>query len=131
MLVLPFRRTHDVALSKAIEQYISTKYDQHPHMFARDLETIDELRKAAAHTLEAHTSGIRKLQVYTAQLVWIGGKFPIDVGIWIDLILASKLTSSCPQIGIDFIWYPALGYNTQRPSALAAILSGRNKFNNL
>lgn len=48
-------------------------------MFARDLETIDKLRVDAVNSLEAHTSGIRKLTAYAAQLVWIGGKFPIDV----------------------------------------------------
>ena len=78
-LSLPFRRTHSTTLSSAIKQYISTKYDQHPDMFTRDLETIDKLRVDAVNTLEAHTSGIRKLTSYSAQLVWIGGKFPIDV----------------------------------------------------
>lgn len=96
LLQLPFRRTHTVSLSNAIKQYISTKYDQHPDMFKQDLETIDHLRHAAVHALEPHTSGVRKLQCYAAQLVWMGGKFPVD-------------------IGLDFVWYPALGYNTQRP----------------
>ncbi|KAI9815101.1 MAG: pH-response regulator protein palA/rim20 [Pycnora praestabilis] len=96
ILFLPFRRTHAVSLSTAIRQYISTKYDQHPDMFTQDLEVIDRLRSDAINSLEAHVSGIRKLQAYAAQLVWIGGKFPID-------------------IGVDFTWYPALGYNTQRP----------------
>ncbi|KAK4935836.1 pH-response regulator protein palA/rim20, partial [Elasticomyces elasticus] len=96
ILFLPFRRTHNVSLAQAIKQYISTKYDQHPDMFAKDLETIDQLRNGAVHALEPHVSGIRKLQAYAAQLVWMGGKFPID-------------------IGVDFVWYPALGYNTQRP----------------
>lgn len=79
ILFLPFRRTHSITLSSAIKQYISTKYDQHPDMFIRDLETIDNLRVDAVNCLEAHTSGIKKLTAYAAQLVWIGGKFPIDV----------------------------------------------------
>ena len=79
ILFLPFRRTHSVALSAAIRQYISSKYDQHPDVFKQDLEIIDRLRVDAANTLEAHVSGIRKLAAYAAQLVWIGGKFPIDV----------------------------------------------------
>jgi programmed cell death 6-interacting protein len=79
MLVLPFRRTHAASLSDAIQQYISTKYDQHPDMFAKDLATIDQLRGAAAAVLEPHNSGIAKLQAYAAQLVWLGGKFPADV----------------------------------------------------
>ncbi|KAF2399193.1 BRO1-domain-containing protein [Trichodelitschia bisporula] len=96
ILFLSFRRTHALSFNDAIKQYISTKYDQHPDMFARDLQTIDELRREAAHALEPHVSGIKKLQAYAAQLVWLGGKFPID-------------------IGVEFTWYPALGYNTQRP----------------
>ena len=79
ILFLPFRRTHPVSLSASIRQYISTKYDQHPDMFTRDMEAIDKLRVDAVNSLEAHTSGIRKLTAYAAQLVWIGGKFPIDV----------------------------------------------------
>lgn len=66
-------------MSAAIKQYISTKYDQHPDMFTRDLEEIDRIRVDAVQSLEAHTSGIRKLAAYAAQLVWMGGKFPIDV----------------------------------------------------
>lgn len=49
-------------------------------MFAKDLEAIDQLRHAAVSALEPHASGIRKLQAYAAQLVWMGGKFPVDVG---------------------------------------------------
>lgn len=78
-LTLPFRRTHTISLGEAIKQYISTKYDQHPDMFARDLETIGQLRAAAVGALEPHASGVRKIQAYAAQLVWIAGKFPIDV----------------------------------------------------
>ena len=96
ILFLPFRRTHSVQLSTAIRQYISTKYDQHPDMFVQDMEAIDKLRADAVNSVEAHVSGIRKLMAYEAQLVWIGGKFPID-------------------IGVDFTWYAALGFNTQRP----------------
>ncbi|KAI9712641.1 MAG: hypothetical protein M1812_006821 [Candelaria pacifica] len=96
ILFLPFRRTHSITLSAAIKQYISTKYDQHPDMFKNDLQVIDELRLDAVTVLEPHVSGIKKLAGYAAHLVWMGGKFPID-------------------IGVDFTWFPALGYNTQRP----------------
>lgn len=48
-------------------------------MFRHDLEVIDALRRDAVNVREAHPSGIKKLQAYAGQLVWIGGKFPIDV----------------------------------------------------
>ncbi|KAF1814411.1 BRO1-domain-containing protein [Eremomyces bilateralis CBS 781.70] len=96
ILAVPFRRTHSVSLSDAIKEYISSKYDQHPDMFKQDLETIDYLRTAAVQAIDPHITGIKKLQSYAAQLIWLGGKFPID-------------------IGVDFSWYPALGYNLQRP----------------
>ena len=79
MLQLPFRQTHQVSLSAAIRQYISNKYDQHPEMFAEDLNVIDSLRNDAINVREPHISGIKRLQTYAAQLRWIGGKFPIDV----------------------------------------------------
>ena len=83
-----------MSLSTAIKQYISTKYDQHPNMFTKDLEEIDDLRKSAVNAFDPHASNIRKIQAYAAQLVWIGSKFPIDVGA-------------------DFTWYPSLGYHTE------------------
>lgn len=48
-------------------------------MFKSDLKAIDDLRRDAVNVREAHPSGIAKLQTYAAQLVWMGGKFPIDV----------------------------------------------------
>ncbi|QIW97461.1 hypothetical protein AMS68_002979 [Peltaster fructicola] len=98
ILAIPFRRTHNLFLSEAISKYISSKYDQSPEVFARDLEEIDALRKDAVTALEPHNSGITKLQAYAAQLVWMTGKFPLD-------------------IGVDFIWYPALGYHTTQARA--------------
>ena len=44
-----------------------------------DLEAIDKLRADAVNSLDPHISGIKKLTAYAAQLVWMGGKFPIDV----------------------------------------------------
>ncbi len=79
MLSLPFRKSISIALSDAIRQYISKKYDQHPEMFRVDLEVIDNLRRDAINVREAHASGIKKLETYAGQLVWMGGKFPIDV----------------------------------------------------
>ncbi|KAJ9498711.1 pH-response regulator protein palA/rim20 [Exophiala xenobiotica] len=96
VLEIPFRRTHSVDLSSAIKQYISSKYDQSPGMFTDDLREIDRLRSDAISVQEPHTSGIRKLAVYAAQLRYLGGKFPID-------------------IGVDFPWYPAIGYDKDKP----------------
>jgi len=79
ILGVPFRKGTQLSLSSAIKQYISTKYDQHPDMFRQDLDVIDALRRDAVNVREAHPSGIKKLQAYAAQLVWISGKFPIDV----------------------------------------------------
>ncbi|PWW71946.1 BRO1-domain-containing protein, partial [Tuber magnatum] len=93
---VPFRKSAPLQLSTAVKQYISTKYDQHPDMFTTDLAAIDKLRNDAINVQEAHVSGIMKISAYAAQLQWISGKFPID-------------------IGADFTWYPALGYNTQHP----------------
>lgn len=96
VLSLPFRRSTHLSLASTIRQYINSKYDQHPDMFKRDLEVIDALRRDAVNVREPHPSGVKKLQAYAGQLAWISGKFPID-------------------IGAEFTWYPALGYNTERP----------------
>ena len=65
-------------------------------MFADDLQVIDRLRQDAVNVQEPHISGVKRLQAYAAQLGWLGGKFPID-------------------IGVDFPWYPAIGLNTATP----------------
>ncbi|PYH97593.1 BRO1-domain-containing protein [Aspergillus ellipticus CBS 707.79] len=96
ILQVPFRRSHSVSLSDAITQYISTKYDQRPDMFAEDLLIIDRLRNEAINVQEPHVSGISRLVTYAAQLKWLGGKFPVDVGV-------------------EFPWFPAFGFNTSRP----------------
>ncbi|PYI10339.1 BRO1-domain-containing protein [Aspergillus sclerotiicarbonarius CBS 121057] len=96
ILQIPFRRSHSVSLSNAITQYISSKYDQRPDMFAEDLLIIDRLRTEAINVQEPHVSGISRLVTYAAQLKWLGGKFPVDVGV-------------------EFPWFPAFGFNTSRP----------------
>ncbi|PGH32621.1 programmed cell death 6-interacting protein [[Emmonsia] crescens] len=88
--------SHPISLSSAIKQYISNKYDQRPEMFAEDLLIIDRLRTDAINVQEPHVSGVSRLVAYAAQLKWLGGKFPIDVGV-------------------EFSWYPAFGFNTSRP----------------
>lgn len=50
-------------------------------MFADDLLIIDRLRTEAINVQEPHVSGISRLVTYAAQLKWLGGKFPIDVGV--------------------------------------------------
>ena len=65
-------------------------------MFTDDLQLIDQMRADAINVQEPHVSGIKRLTAYAAQLRWIGGKFPID-------------------IGVDFPWYPALGFHTSTP----------------
>lgn len=50
-------------------------------MFNQDLDTIDALRQDAVNVREPHLSGVEKLEAYAAQLAWISGKFPIDVGL--------------------------------------------------
>lgn len=87
-----------MSLAVSIRQYISQRYDQHPEVFSKDIGAIDQLRTAAVQSNDTHPSGILKLQLYAAQLVWISGKFPID-------------------IGVEFTWYPSLGYNTSRPES--------------
>lgn len=82
MLHLPFRRSHPVSLGDALKQYISSKYDQHPDMFAEDLLVVDRLRADAVHVQEPHASGVSRLVAYAAQLKWMGAKFPIDVGYY-------------------------------------------------
>lgn len=114
ILSLPFRKTNTISLSDAIKQYISSKYDQRPDMFKQDLQVIDALRRDAVHVREPHVSGIKKIAAYAGQLSWMGGKFPIDVCFFflphnLGILLMGV------QIGVDFIWYPALGYNTDRP----------------
>jgi programmed cell death 6-interacting protein len=117
ILSLPFRKSTQIALSASIRQYIATKYDQHPDMFRHDLEVIDSLRRDAVNVREPHQSGIKKLQTYAGQLVWVSGKFPNDVGATFSLqqVGGSTNTGLTLQIGTEFTWYPALGYNTERP----------------
>jgi programmed cell death 6-interacting protein len=83
MLSIPFRRTAAVSMAAPIKQYISNKYDQHPSMFADDCVAIDNTRTAAVQVTDAHVSGIKKLEAYAAQLVWMTAKFPVDVRVFV------------------------------------------------
>ncbi|KAF2863983.1 BRO1-domain-containing protein [Piedraia hortae CBS 480.64] len=89
LVSIPFRRTNSVLVSPAIKAYILNKYDQHPSTFSADLRAIDVLRKEAVNATEPHTGGLHKLQEYAAQLVWMSGKIPVD-------------------LGVEFNWFPSL-----------------------
>lgn len=91
ILSLPFRKGTHLSLSTVIRNYINAKYDQHPEMFRNDLEIIDDLRRDAVNVREPHPSGVIKLQKYAAQLVWISGKFPIDVSGYTLLCFQSRI----------------------------------------
>ena len=97
ILEVPFRKSHPVDLSSALKTYITKNYDQSPSTFNDDLRAIDQLRDSAINVREPHVSGLAKLQRYIAQLQYITGKFPVE-------------------IGVEFPWYPAIGYNTDKPS---------------
>lgn len=66
-------------MSRAIKQYISSKYDQHPDMFTDDLQSIDTLRDSAVNSLQTYSTNLLRLHKYAAQLVWMTSRFPIDV----------------------------------------------------
>ncbi|POS85622.1 hypothetical protein EPUL_001298 [Erysiphe pulchra] len=68
-------------------------------MFKGDFEVINALREQAINVVEPHLNGLKKIMAYASQLVWIAGKFPND-------------------LGVGFIWYPALGYNKENPITL-------------
>ena len=97
ILSLPFRRSTQISLVSVIRQYINTKYDQHPDMFKNDLEVIDNLRRDAVNVREPHSMGIKKLQAYAAQLVWIGGKFPIDVRFLFSATSDGTIWKTCKR----------------------------------
>lgn len=68
ILEIPFRRTQSVNISAAIKSYIESKFDQQPATFQDDCDTIEQMREAAIHVTEPHTTGIQKLSAYAAQL---------------------------------------------------------------
>lgn len=96
ILEIPFRKSQNVDLSTAIKSYISTRYEESPEKYADDIRAIEALRQDAITTLEPHVSGVQRLARYAAQLQYMSGKFPIDVGV-------------------EFPWYTALGYHKDTP----------------
>ncbi|KAK5089069.1 pH-response regulator protein palA/rim20 [Lithohypha guttulata] len=96
ILEIPFRRTQSVNLSAAIKSYIESKFDQQSAAFEDDCRAIERLRNDAIHVVEPHTTGVQRLTVYAAQLRYMSSKFPLE-------------------LGVDFAWWPAIGYHTDNP----------------
>lgn len=71
-------------------------------MFADDLLIIDRLRNEAINVQEPHVSGISRLVTYSAQLKWLGGKFPVDVSVLEQALCAYSLLNECYRWGWNF-----------------------------
>lgn len=96
ILEIPFRRTQSVKLTPAIKAYIESKFDQKGSQFEDDCRAIEALREDAIHVTEPHISGVDRLTAYANQLQYITTKFPLE-------------------LGIEFAWWPALGYHKSTP----------------
>ncbi|CAG8477414.1 9472_t:CDS:10, partial [Racocetra persica] len=97
ILAVDFKQTERIALKTTLRDYISYSYDEHPDIYTDDLRILDELRTDCLN-LEVHQNALYRLQKYYGQLVFIGAKFPIDVGI-------------------EFPWYSAFPNNEKKPVA--------------
>ncbi|CAG8635725.1 11755_t:CDS:10, partial [Cetraspora pellucida] len=80
ILAVDFKYTERIALKTTLRDYISYSYDEHPDIYTDDLRILDELRTDCLNL----------------ELVFIGAKFPIDVGI-------------------EFPWYSAFPNNEKKP----------------
>ncbi|CAG8560890.1 7713_t:CDS:10 [Diversispora eburnea] len=80
ILAIDFKRTERIALTTALREYISYSYAEHPDAYTDDFRILDELRTDCLN-LEVHQNALNRLLKYYGQLVFIGSKFPIDVGI--------------------------------------------------
>ncbi|CAG8441901.1 126_t:CDS:10 [Dentiscutata heterogama] len=95
ILAVDFKYTERIALKTTLRDYISYSYDEHPDIYTDDLRILDELRTDCLN-LEVHQNALYRLLKYYGQLVFIGSKFPIDVGI-------------------EFPWYSAFPNNEKKP----------------
>ncbi|KAG0080018.1 pH-response regulator protein palA/rim20 [Linnemannia elongata] len=127
LLAIDFKRTETLSMTKALSDYISTSYAEHPDTYQDDFRVLDELR-ADIVNLEPHQNALNRLLKYHAQLVFISSKFPIDTGIefpWALVNSTDKKMNSfrnmyyeraciCFNIGA---MYSQLGTNENRNSA--------------
>ncbi|CAO3682458.1 unnamed protein product [Umbelopsis vinacea] len=97
LLAVDVKKTEKVALTQVLRDYISNAYAEHPDLYTDDFRVLDELRMDCIH-LGAQHNALNRLIKYYGQLVFIGSKFPIDVGA-------------------DFPWYPAFSANGGKPIA--------------
>ncbi|KAG9289057.1 hypothetical protein G9A89_015606 [Geosiphon pyriformis] len=80
LVVVYFKRTERIALTRILREYIQFSYSEHPDAYTDDFRVLDELRGDCVN-LEVHHNALNRLLKYYGQLVFIGSKFPIDVGI--------------------------------------------------
>ncbi|KAF7728737.1 pH-response regulator protein palA/rim20 [Apophysomyces ossiformis] len=87
-LSIPLKRTDPIAFTPALSQYIVNAYAEDASNYDSDLETLDTLRHDCLHGEYADMAALDRLFIYYSQLVFIGSRFPVDVGL-------------------SFAWYPA------------------------
>ncbi|CDH53916.1 ph signal transduction protein [Lichtheimia corymbifera JMRC:FSU:9682] len=80
MLSIDTKSTERVTWTPHLRKYISNGYAEHPDIYTDDFRVLDELRNDCIY-MEANEKALNRLIKYYAQLVFIGSKFPIDVGI--------------------------------------------------
>ncbi|KAG0167349.1 pH-response regulator protein palA/rim20 [Apophysomyces sp. BC1015] len=87
-LSIPLKRTDPIAFAPALAHYIDTAYAEDASNYETDFETLDVLRQDCLHGENADMAALDRLFIYYSQLVFIGSRFPVDVGL-------------------SFSWYPA------------------------
>ncbi|KAJ2964193.1 hypothetical protein NQZ79_g843 [Umbelopsis isabellina] len=97
LLAVEVKKTEKVSLTQVLRDYISNAYAEHPDLYTDDFRVLDELRMDCIHLGSQHNA-LNRLIKYYGQLVFIGSKFPIDVGA-------------------EFPWYPAFSANGGKPVA--------------
>ncbi|CAG8473217.1 3078_t:CDS:2 [Ambispora leptoticha] len=80
IVFIDFKRTERIGLTRTLRDYIQFSYAEHPDAYIDDFRVLDELRSDCLN-LEVHYNALNRLLKYYGQLVFIGSKFPIDVGI--------------------------------------------------
>lgn len=94
--MLPFHKSTNLSLSEPLIAYITKEYNDKKTTYDQDCRSLDALRADAVHATDPNVHNIKKLQAYAAQLVWLTGKFPSNVGV-------------------EFAWFPTLSYTSSRP----------------